>query len=924
MPDEYIPPGGNLCALEFSGEGFVPPSGNLVALEFATASPPAPGDDQYVFPQSFDSASFGVAYTWNYHGFLSPDGIPPGTFGSHRVWNYHGFVRPAGVYTQSVGTPWVSNKIRHIGQAGNIRPTLAFGVPHVENLDRSVRPVGIAGTAFGAAFVSQVERFVHPSPVPPVLNNGFGTAWVEFGERRIVVMEGIDGARFGLPALGKTQVIGAEGWDSQRFGTRIVPEITHVYPRGWDAQYGLPEVFNARKQVFPAGMSWPENFGTATVYNARQYIGHHNDGDSQCLGEVFGHWTKIENRNREIHIHGHDSAKLPRQYVTWGARRIDPDPFPEQGGVGKPFISHWIRFLYPEGMAPTYIGSWNAVRNGAWVYETRGKDHQAFGTPSLANTRRTYRWIGNWDSQEFGDAFVDFASREIVIEKRYSIDAPPIPLPYVGLGSRYVENASLSDVSRFGIPSLEIHWTKFLPSGWNGMRHGMPSVRNLTPELLARGRNHEEFGVPEIGLYTRYLKPDGYSQTLFGTHAIRDRRTWVNGNGFNAQAFGVTQIRNQLPDPPGIQRVMPGSIPAVGDEYKLFGIPNLNRREIHQAETPVQSRFGEARVIGSVIYPIGMYDFHAFGTPDVSLYRRTVSVEGIDAAIVCGKPRINPHTIWANFSDVTEQAIYNHDGKIFIPVDTDEMGMPLRGVGHPVVSNRYQLIRLPGFAAGPHFGLTELDTRRHYIHPKGWRLSRVGWHEVSGPPREIEVYDAQEFSAFGAHTVHFPPYTGPRTISPQGFSGAFGTTRVENFNRDVSISGWNSMAMGASGDGPRHMRQRLWVGPPDWPAMHGFDASAIGEAWVSFRVREVITEGWLDEVMDYDLQHFEWRTHIKRSGEATGNAPGIPPAPAAWNIRPEGMAPPPLGTPDIGNRVQYIQQDGAADQSRKGVPLWPH
>lgn len=121
------------------------------------------------------------------------------------------------------------------------------------------------------------------------------------------------------------------------------------------------------------------------------------------------------------------------------------------------------------------------------------------------------------------------------------------------------------------------------------------------------------------------------------------------------------------------------------------------------------------------------------------------------------------------------------------------------------------------------------------------------------------------------------------------------------------------MAMGASGSGPVYMRQRLWVGEPDWPRMQGFDASGYGEHWISYKVREIKAEGGDHLLMDYDLQDFANRMRVE-----------IPwweqPAPDQPDeVLAEGFGGHGTGVPNVKNTVQIITQDGNAEVFRKGA-----
>ena len=141
--------------------------------------------------------------------------------------------------------------------------------------------------------------------------------------------------------------------------------------------------------------------------------------------------------------------------------------------------------------------------------------------------------------------------------------------------------------------------------------------------------------------------------------------------------------------------------------------------------------------------------------------------------------------------------------------------------------------------------------------------------------------------------------------------GRIGDARVELFNRTLNLSGFDSLAMGAtSGSDAPYAWQSLHVGEPMPTLPDGRDMSVFGDTWVSSRVRGIEPEGADFFVCDYDFLDFSKRMRVTRAAipkppTQTAGAKGFCAfLSSAGNARP-GAA--------------YIRPDGNADMFRKGA-----
>lgn len=948
----YRPPAGNGVGLDFSG-AYTPPLGSEVKLNFGNGGDDtAPKPEQYLFPAGWESEVFGQTYSSNWMHFARPAGWASQAFGVHSLANKARLLQAAGWGSQTFGTAQIRNRSadirpasiqsgtafgqpvaslwirtiqargwqadqyglariynlkQQVGQAGAIGSRLTFGQHQIYNRNRFVRPSGVLGMAFGTSAVTYKERLIQP---PSILIPGFGTTWISFAVRSIAPA-GIYGTQTGLTKVGGSRFLQPEGFDASRFGTRIIPEVQSIYPQGWREVWGLADVRNARFVVKPPGFipggSEQDRFGTDTVYNLRQYLGQFHSEASQAIGEVFGQWTAIANRNRNVGAIGFNASIVPRQYVENKARAVLPVCW-RSDVFGTGFVAPAVRRIFPEAIEAPYISRWTAIANAARVLSPRGFGGTGWGAARLANTRRYYERVGNWNSQALGTPFVDFARRTIKQDARYAIQPPQIPLPVVDTLTKYVEAAGAGDQARLGLAYLEIHWSKVFPRIGDVSRYGMPTLRKLTPELLAWGRNHEEHGTPTIMLFKQIVAPGGIAEGIPGRPLIRDRRSWVYPGTRDMSVVSTqTAIQNLKPDPPMTRWLFQGG--GSENNQQRMGMPNLNQQVIQHYSSVPFTVFGEIAVRQNVVQPIGIYDFFATGNPFVSLLKRTLVPVGIESTFGFGKPRSNPHTIWAT-RDATAQTIENHGRITFYPVDYPVGVTPLQGVGVPTIGLKYHRISNAGCGVLSQLGQPVLNLKRRYIRPAGWKLSKVGWHEIPEFNRTVRQYSSPRFDVFGTAKIGPAPYTGPQTIKPQGMEGAFGQTRIEHFNRELRLAGWNSMAMGFSSGGPRYMRQSLWVGEPDWPQMQGFDAVLFGKQWISLKVREVKTEAWDSFICDYDLDNFDLRMRVRRAVEE---------GPPALSVSPQGWASERLGLLEAKHWQLFIRPDGNAEMFRKGA-----
>ena len=181
---------------------------------------------------------------------------------------------------------------------------------------------------------------------------------------------------------------------------------------------------------------------------------------------------------------------------------------------------------------------------------------------------------------------------------------------------------------------------------------------------------------------------------------------------------------------------------------------------------------------------------------------------------------------------------------------------------------------------------------------------------MSGAERTLIVapYIEPEFGK--AELTHH--WTGPQTVEPLGFSGAVPSPHIEHFHRELPLTGFDALKMGASRGGPPYAWQSLNVGPPMPTLPDGFNAEQFGDAWVSLKIRDIFVPGSDHFISEYDFKDFALRMRVRL--EPT-------PPPSVRTINARGFnAFDSAASGNVSNWVQFIRPDGNMDNYRKGAP----
>ncbi|WP_318342516.1 hypothetical protein [Acinetobacter sp. 16] len=900
-----------------------------------------------VAAQPFDAKAFGSADIWNKTPSVIPQPFNSSIFGtafiSYRVRRILGRgidmpesqrfgkhilakppeLKPGSIFGQAFGNTWVSNKTRHINPHG--LNTLQISSPVVWFRYRYVSATGIN---FPDMVAPKIEHGLRTLLAKGGSFNVFGTPTAWFRVRSIKVSSIF--REFETNHLvGGTQHIRPGGFDAVRFGERIIPEIQGVYAQGFNSQ-----CFSEINQIelhtrwvraigfLSFGQQASDRYGTAKVWNKRQYIKHSYDSGDGLNPGGFGQWNTIANRNREMKVSGFDAARFGYQQIDNNARPLLPLSF-MPGVFGTAMIADRVRRIRLEGMEAPYMSGWGRVFNAAHLISALGGKHEVFSSPSVLNTRREYRWVGAFESMRFGQPMIAFRIRNIHIESRYSIAPIYLPLPKFDLHTRYIEPQG-SETDAFGGPSLHIKWN-IITTRWSHRElFGDPFVRNLTPELKQRGANSAEFGKPTIRLQWERYPVEGFGNEIFGRQLITFRDRSMTVSGFNAFASGRINVTKTGAPPYSLQTITLDwdGEDARPEDFEGQGIgvprgqvsnPSLKTNVIF-ASGFVATAFGShhAQSNGILVEP-GIQQF-AIGDHIVGLKDRNISITSIASQAVVGRPRLSPHTIYAVMESPEQARINHHTGASLHYVNSDNgRRTPGEVFGWSTVTLRHRKLTL-GIGNQSSIGKPYLILRKHYLRPIGIQSFRMGWHFLSdGSPRELVQFDSIDNALYGRPTVT-SPYFGPRYIRPGGFNAAtFSNNWVEYFHRTVKINGFNALAMGAgrSGDTP-YKPQGLWVGPQMPTIPKGFTSELFGTTWVSNKVRDISAVGFDSLENDWDISSFKERMQVILVKKPIIIEPK--------EIQSLAFSQTVYGVPNIRLKTHYIRPDGNSDQYRKGAP----
>lgn len=912
----------------------------------------------------FDEVVTPWALVENNRRYYAPAGINSQAFGETGIVNKTPSVFPKPIESPPLGIPVIGHRIRAVKPIGFDR--LLIGVPALtktpellpkghassvvapptiwyKNRVIDLHQKGIDSFKAGTATAWFRYRYVTPKPwvssvfAEPVLSHGlrninvlgfvrdaYGNAWVSRGTR-FIEPPSIVRVSASNHVVGGTRYIKPDGYIATKWGTRVIPESQSVAPFGFSGTLGQLQIRLNTRYLKPfgyisVGNQPADRWGSAKLYNKRQYITQVFDNTSGLVPPKWSDWQTIENRNKIIGVTGFASQKFGYSKIDNHAapllvKGISP---PTGGRFDVSMISHANRPITPPSIEVPSMSAWTVVHNAARVIGAKGIEQTLFGLARADKTRRYYDRVGRIDSFESGTPMISFRIRTIEVEKRYSIAPPIIRLPSVELWTRYATFRGF-ETAQYGMPSLSIHFNKIKASWAHKDYLGEPSLRNVTPEVGQRGHNSEEFGNASLRTQWRNVYAQGDRATLFGDARIADTKQQVGVIGWQDtrvnQKLVVTKTGTNPYVTQNIFLTNDGGEKSHGIEPPGMPQPSLNQNVLYQQGFD-SAKFGLTVLWSNNLQiSVGIAIDNIPVGPTVFNKKRGISLDkkndGIKPTLECGKPRLNPHTIWAT-KDTPTQAEVNNPGGTFHEVDyfvRQQDGQ--NKIGRPTLTLQHRTIKHSGRQSSA-VGQPFIYLKTRYLAVSPIRPGAMGIPEIPFTPKTINMNKKGFLSeVHGTAVITYPPYVGTQTIAPKGIaSTSIGSSRIEPLHRTITAKGRDSLMMGASksGDTP-FMWQGLRVGEHVPLIIGGGDMSLFGKAFISLRIREIPMEGFVAFRSEYTLEEFDKRMKVK--GTTTDYVEDI-------NIGVTGIDSMQMGSVGVKWGQQFIRPDGNSDQFRKG------
>ena len=883
--------------------------------------------NRYYAPSGIDSLKIGGASIVNKTPSIFVESIKPFDTGTPAIGHAIRFVVPTGfdhllfgraVLTKTpelktighqssvIGQSWISHKNRTIDLIQKGINSFKAGEQTVWYGQRPIKTKGWQTADYGQPILTHEVR--------EVLGQGFvrdsyGTAWVSFGTRSIEP-QGIYKDFPSNHMVGGTQTIMPAGYEATLWGERIIPESQSIQPLGFRELWGNATVDLHTNYIAPVGyisvgQHPADRWGDITVYNKLQYIVQEFDVNSGLVPPKWSDWTAIANRNIQMNVTGFASQRFGYSQIDNNATPLLPEAIkPPPITIG--MISHGIRMIAPEAIEAPPISTWAVVHNGARVIAPLGHAHTQWGNDcTVVNTRREYRNVGRIDSLETGTPMIAYRIRTIDIEPRYSIAPPQINLPTIDLYTRYVSFRGY-ETTKYGLPSLSIHFNIIGPSWRHRDDFGESVVRNLTPELLVGAFDSQEFGQAGVRTQWRHVKAQGDTATLFGSATIADTKQNIGLRGWQDSVTSQLHTVTKTGTPPyttqniWLQNESNPSAEGFGIEPSSKpSSPGLNQNVLY-ARGFIATKFGESTLHSNNLYieiGISTVNIPVNSATIVENKVRTISPEGIDNTIkITDGHMVTPFYIKTrSFNQTGDYSSFPHGDKF----------------GYLGIDNRHREIYPRGHQSSnvEYNAKAELQTR--YIIPPTIRGFAMGYPEIPFTPKTIDIKDyGFNSEQHGRATIDYPPYTGPQTIGVKGLNSFnAGTSRVELFIRTVLAAGRDSLAMGESlnKDTP-YMWQGLRVGEFVPMEIGAGDTSVFGDTVIGLRVREIPVEGFVAFRSEYEPSRFKDR--MKVIGSLTNN-------PLTQGVIAGGISSEEMGSVGIKLGQHFITPDGNADQFRK-------
>ena len=662
---------------------------------------------EYVRPSSVvESGIFGDSSVRNVVRYVLSEGFDASYFPPYQpeVYNKNRQVLPYGWVSPGALTsvPNVYNAARQLIQLNPSGPETFGPDTGVGELNRTIYPTTIVGSAYGTAVIANTARVID-------LNGGGITGMVGTHlvapARRVVDLAGLG-----------TDGFAAGTGHSVQYLTQFLRNVGNIKA---DA-YGTAKVESTIRTISLStyGIA-PPAFGGTTVWFKVRYVAPPSVWPYTFDWEQTGRYGRVEYAIKYVAPFGWDSLTFGTTAVARNEVAVSPPSI--VGGVGVPNVEWSRRYITPRTVE--HFTEWGT----AWVSTSPRYVQQVFDDisqqfvggvgvpPSVENRNKTITGYG-WQSSRFSSG--NFINNNARVLEQKGLDQAEYGTTFVSFRIRTVYQQS---------------WESSAVSGWT-------RVYNLTRIIEAIGIPRLHVGVPYVYSNTQWLYPAGSDNLRWGDAMVADAIRTIS---LSAPAGGVVSYGIAPPNVPqthyvGLFRqfVAPPGIAPLGVGGQHFQV----RFNIIRTWGVDHAVYGEPSVRNGTpeVRPLSWIELEMSPRHAVGLYTRTVSSTGIAP----------PH-------EFLPRPVVEYRTKIIAPRGIDSLRMSNLNdvrIDQPQIPAA-QLVEPPGYAPGeppahPGFGAPAIQSSPF---PEGWQSSRFG----SATVRLQGCYPVWDYpsSVFGTPTI---------------------------------------------------------------------------------------------------------------------------------------------------------------------------
>lgn len=558
----YIPPNGNVIALDFKGLIYTPPAGNLVALNFADESGVVT-KTQYLFPVPNDSLMFPEPSIRGAVSVINPIGIE-----ETLVVSEPSIKNKREVIGFEEWQSWQSSEFGYDTSIVNFHQTATpdgfesseHGYPLIYNKKQFAEPYGIDSEEFGDLYLQGGVKYLEP----------YGIYSEEFGEPYLVkYLEpiGIDSLVMPAPSVSPRML-----YPDGIFQTKIgVPDIRTpvLLPNGFISSLaGTPTVWFHTRNLAPNGMLAYES-GFAIVADPTQFI----QTPSLLTSAIFGD-TAIINKSTIIKVKSIDDGRFSDYATLTNKDRYYAPMSIDSLVIGAVSITNKTPSLFVDAIEPFDTGT-PAIGHAIRFLQPSGFDHLLLGNAVLTTTPEI-KPIGE-QSSEFGDTTIWYKNRAIDLIQK-GIDSFKTGEITVWYGQRLI-----------------------VPDSWQSSDYGEATLTHQLRELIAQGYKADDYGEAWVSFGTRRLEPVGIYKDFPSNHMVGGTQN-IKPAGYEATLWGERIIPiSQSLQPLGFTGVWGNATVDLLTKY----IAPVGYISVGQQP---QDRWGDSKLYNKLQYIVQEYD----------------------------------------------------------------------------------------------------------------------------------------------------------------------------------------------------------------------------------------------------------------------------------------------------------------------------